>query len=366
MNYMARALTLARRALGSTSPNPAVGAVIVNNGVIVGEGYTQPPGGPHAEIVALRQAAERAQGATVYVTLEPCCHFGRTPPCTQALIKAGVNEVHAATLDPNPLVAGCGVKELRAAGLIVKVGEYEAEARQLNEAFFKHVTTGRPFLAAKYAMSMDGKIATASGNARWVTGPKARRRVHELRSTVDAVLVGVGTVLADDPSLTVRLGNERDRRQPWRVVADSLGRIPLTCRLLNDEYAGRTIVATTPATPSTALAAIRAKGAEALMLADRDGRVDLPGLLEMLASRGAINILSEAGSTLSAALFSAGLVDKVYAFVAPKVVGGNGAPTPVGGEGVPTMELALPFQWQRVERLGDDLLLVAYPRAREG
>ncbi|MCL4464441.1 MAG: bifunctional diaminohydroxyphosphoribosylaminopyrimidine deaminase/5-amino-6-(5-phosphoribosylamino)uracil reductase RibD [Chloroflexi bacterium] len=365
MDYMARALALARQALGSTSPNPAVGAVVVRDGAVVGEGYTQPPGGPHAEVVALRQAGKLARGATVYVTLEPCCHFGRTPPCTQALVGAGVRAVHAATLDPNPRVAGCGVQELRAAGLTVVVGEYEAEARELNEAFLKHVTTGRPFLAVKFAMTLDGKIATTNGHSRWVTGPEARHRVHELRSTADAVLVGVGTVLADDPQLTVRLAGSTAARQPWRVVADSHCCIPLGCRLLNDEYAERTIVATTPGAPPAALAAVRAKGAEALVLAARDGQVDLPGVLEMLASRGVINILSEAGSTLTAALFAFGLVDKVYAFVAPKVAGGGRAPTPVGGEGIASMDHALPLQWRRVERLGDDLLLVAYPRAKE-
>lgn len=359
---MARALELARGALGSTSPNPAVGAVIVRDGSVVGEGCTQPPGGPHAEIVALRRAGKGARGADLYVTLEPCCCFGRTPPCTQALIAAGVAAVHAATLDPNPLVAGRGARDLQGAGIAVTVGEREAEARELNEGFFKYITTARPFLAVKYAMSLDGKIATHTGHARWVTGPEARRRVHELRRAADAILVGLGTVLADDPLLTVRLEGDEESRQPWRVVADTYCRLPVESRLLNDAYAARTIVATTPAAPAEARAAVRARGAEVLVLPARDGRVDLADLAARLAGRGIINLLAEAGSTLTASLFALGLADKVYAFVAPKVVGGSAAPTPVGGEGVATMDAARLLRLAKVERLGPDVLLVAYPQ----
>ena len=363
MDYMSRALELAREALGSTSPNPAVGAVVVKDGAVVGEGSTQPPGGPHAEIVALRHAAERIRGASVYVTLEPCCHHGRTPPCTEALIAAGVGEVHAAILDPNPLVGGRGAAALRAAGIAVTVGEREAEARELNEAFFKYIATSRPFLAVKYAMTLDGKIATRAGHARWVTGPAARRRVHLLRRAADAILVGVGTVLADDPRLTVRLEGDAAPRQPWRIVADTYCRIPPGARLLNDAQTGRTIVATTPASPLAARAEVAARGAEVLVLPAHDGRVDLAALAEALAARGIINILAEAGSTLTASLFELGLVDKVYAFLAPKIVGGA-APTPVGGVGVATMNAARGLRVARVEQLGHDLLLVAYPRAQ--
>ncbi len=360
-DYMARALALARQALGATSPNPAVGAVIVKDGAIVGEGFTQPPGSAHAEVVALGQAGERARGATVYVTLEPCCHFGRTPPCTAALIAAGVAEVHVATLDPNPLVAGRGCRELAASGVRVVVGERQAEAREINEAFFKYITTRRPFLAVKYAMTLDGKIATSSGHARWVTGPAARLHVHTLRAAADAILVGVGTVLADDPQLTARpAGDAPAARQPWRVVVDSACRTPPSARVLSDGFVARTIIATTEQAPAGRLAAIRATGAEVLQLPATAGRVDLAALAEVLASRGIINILAEAGGTLTAALFAARLVDKVYAFVAPKVVGGAAAPTPVGGAGIATMDAALPLRLAKVQRLGDDVLIVAY------
>ncbi|MHB1133677.1 MAG: bifunctional diaminohydroxyphosphoribosylaminopyrimidine deaminase/5-amino-6-(5-phosphoribosylamino)uracil reductase RibD [Chloroflexota bacterium] len=363
MDYMARALALARQAQGSTSPNPAVGAVLVKDGQVVGEGFTQPPGGAHAEIVALRQAGERAQGATLYVSLEPCCHQGRTPPCTQALLAAGIAEARVAMLDPNPRVAGGGIAQLRAAGVPVRLGEREAEAHELNEAFCKYIVSHAPFITAKYAMTLDGKIATVTGHARWVTGPAARQRVHELRRAADAVLVGVGTVLADDPQLTVRLDDQPDHRQPWRVVADSRCRIPLGSRLLDDEHAARTMVITTPAAPAGAVAAVQARGAEVVVLPDREGLVDLLGLAETLAARGIINILAEAGSTLTAALFEQGLVDKIYAFIAPKVIGGAGAPTPVGGQGREHMDAALRLRVARTELLGGDLLVVAYPAA---
>ena len=360
-SYMARALALARRALGTTSPNPAVGAVIVKDGVVVGEGYTQPPGCAHAEVVALAQAGEAARGATVYVTLEPCCHHGRTPPCTTALIAAGVAEVRVATMDPNPLVCGKGIEALRAGGIRVALGEGEAAARELNEAFFKYITTGRPFVATKYAMTLDGKIATHTGHSRWVTGPEARRRVHELRAAADAILVGVGTVLADDPQLTVRLeGEGASQRQPWRVIVDSLCRTPLSARVLSDAFVRRTLIATTEQAPREKVAAVREAGAEVLVLPLDEGRVDLRALAETLAGRGIISVLAEAGGTLTAGLLAAELVDKVYAFVAPKIVGGAAAPSPVDGEGVARMDGACRLRLTRVERLGEDLLIVGY------
>lgn len=366
-DYMHRALALARSALGTTSPNPAVGAVLVRDGRVVGEGHTQPPGSAHAEIVALRQAGEQARGATLYVTLEPCCHYGRTPPCTEAIIAAGVHEVRAAVLDPNPLVAGRGIEALRAAGIAVALGEGQAEALEINEPFFYWVRTRRPFIAAKYAMSLDGKIATRTGHSRWVTGPEARRRVHDLRAAADALLVGVGTVLADDPQLTVRTpGDVPATRQPWRVVVDSTCRTPPTARVLSDAFVGRTIIATTARAPRERVEAVQAAGAEALVLPSVDNRVDLHGLAETLAGRGIINVLAEAGGTLTASLFAEGLVNKVYAFVAPKVVGGAGAPGPVGGLGSATMDEAWALRLAAVERVGADVLLVGYTGKEEG
>ena len=234
MSAMRRALSLARRSLGGVSPNPAVGAVVVNGGVVVGEGRNEPPGGRHAEIVALEQAGDAASGAVMYVSLEPCSHHGRTPPCVDAILDAGIAEVHAAIADPNPHVAGGGAAALRDAGVKVVVGERAAEASTLLEAYLKWVTTGRPFVTAKFAMSLDGKIATRSGDSQWITGERARQHVHELRAASDAVMVGVGTVLADDPLLTARDRRGKPlERQPLRVVVDSGGRTPAGARLLS-------------------------------------------------------------------------------------------------------------------------------------
>ena len=332
--YMRRALELAARARGRTSPNPMVGAVLVKDGRIVGEGFHPRAGEPHAEIFALRQAGEAARGATLYVTLEPCCHYGRTPPCTQAIIAAGVAEVHMAMLDPNPRVAGKGKAELEAAGIRTVVGECEEEARTLNEAFVHWITTGRPFVVAKFAMSLDGKIATRTGDARWISSPEARRRVHELRDQVDAILVGAGTVIADNPQLTTRL-DKPDVRHPLRVILDSRGRIPLHARVFQPDLPGQTLVATTEASPPAYRDALQARGVEVLVLpADADGRVDLDALLVALGQREVTSLLVEGGSTVLGAFFARGRVNKVLAFIAPLILGGERAPSPVGGTGV--------------------------------
>lgn len=365
MDYMARALELADLARGRTSPNPAVGAVIVRDGEVVGEGHTQPPGGPHAEIVALRRAGERARDATLYSTLEPCCHQGRTPPCTDAIAAAGIAKVHLAILDPNPRVQGGGCQALEAAGIRVVVGERADEARELIEDFTTHVLTGQPLVVAKWAMSLDGKIATTTGDSRWISGPRARAVVHDLRDVCSAVLVGVGTVLADDPQLTVRIPRAEARRaarpQPWRVVVDSRGRTPLSARLLSPDLANRTIVATTNASPETWRRAVEAAGATVLLLADRAGRVDLRALLAALGQMEITSVLAEGGSAVLGSLFAADLVDKVYAFVAPLVVGGQAAPSPVGGAGAQRLVEARGLRVVRLDRVGDDLLVVGYP-----
>ena len=364
MDYMARAIELADLARGRVSPNPAVGAVVVRDGRIVGEGYTRPPGGPHAEIVALREAGDLARGATLYTTLEPCCHHGRTPPCAEAIARAGIAEVRIAVLDPNPKVQGGGCRALEAAGVRIRVGERAAQAREMVEDFAKHILTGRPFVIAKWAMSLDGRIATASGDSKWITGPAARERVHQLRDVVGAIVVGVNTVLADDPQLTVRLPEGPARRPtrvpPWRVVVDSRGRTPLRVRLLSDDLAERVIVATTTASPEVWRREVRARGARVLALPARDGRVELEALLTALGEEEVTSVLVEGGGTLLGSLFASRLVDKVYAFVAPRIVGGASAPAPVGGPGVS----ALADSWQlrdvRMERVGDDVLVMGY------
>src|SRR5581483_11374432 len=368
---MARALELAERALGLSSPNPAVGAVLVKDGRIVGEGWTQPPGQAHAEIVALEQAGEAAAGATMYVTLEPCCHVGRTPPCTDALIRARVRAVHMAIIDPNPLVAGGGRRQLDKAGIRTVLGEYEREAQRLNEGYFKFITRGLPFVAAKWAMTLDGKIATRTGSSFWVTGEAARARVARLRALSDAILVGVGTVLADDPQLTVRpesfpppLRQQVEavaRRQPLRVVLDSQARTPPTARLVSGELPGQTLVLVTERAPAGRRAALEATAAEVLVVPDLDGRVHPSVALRLLAERrGVTSVLVEAGGTLVATLLEARLVDKVYAFLAPKLVGGAAAPTPVEGTGCPEMGQAVSLRDVTTERLGDDVLVAGY------
>lgn len=363
---MAQALALARRALGRVSPNPAVGAVLVRDGRVVGTGFTQPPGGPHAEIVALREAGQAARGAVLYCTLEPCCHVGRTGPCTEALIRAGVAEVHYAVEDPDPNVAGRGRAALAAAGIRVVAGELRGEAERHYEAYIKHRRTGRPFVIAKFATSLDGKIASAGGDARWISGPESRAWAHEQRALVDAILAGVETVLKDDPELTARPGGALADRQPLRVVVDSRGRVPASARLFS--VPSPVVMATTVASPETWRAGLAAQGADVLVLpTDGDsGRVDLRALLAALGGRGVLSLLVEGGGVLLGSLFDARLVDKVWAFVAPVIIGAAGAPSPVAGRGARTMADAVRLERTEVQSLGPDLLVTGYPVYPEG
>ena len=358
MSHMERALELARCALGSVSPNPAVGAVLVNGGEVVGEGWTHPPGQDHAEIVALRQAGARAKGASLYVTLEPCNHFGRTPPCTGAVIEAGVSKVHSALRDPNPHVEAGGLTRLKEAGVQTYLGEGSEEACQIMESYTRWVTTGLPFVTAKFAMTLDGKIATRTGDSKWITGEDARGYVHELRSASDAIMAGVNTVLADDPRLTARDTDGLSRhRQPLRVLVDSKGRVPADAKLLSEP--GRTLVAVAGA-DKNALSDLRAAGAEVETVPAADGLVNLPALLRVLGKREITSVLVESGGTLMGSLFNQGLVDKVVAFVAPTIVGGSSAPSPVGGQGAETMREAQQLQRVMVMRLGADVAIIGY------
>ena len=360
--YMRRALDLAGSVLGTTSPNPSVGCVIVRDGRIAGEGATQPPGQAHAEVMALRAVGEAARGADAYVTLEPHAHTGRTPPCTEALIVAGVRTVHVAMLDPNPHVAGRGVAALRAAGIEVTTGDGEGESRRLLEGYVKHCATGLPFVIAKFAVTLDGKIAASSGDSRWVAGEAARAWAHGFRTRVDAILCGVNNVLLDDPQLTARPGGVAAARQPLRIVADSRGRTPLDAKVLGP--GGPTLIATTQASPPEWRAAMQRAGAEALVLpADGHGRVDLAAMLRTLGARGVLTLLVEGGGVLHASLFEAGLVDKVHAIIAPKIVGGTRYPA-VAGAGVARMADAIALHDVEVQRLGDDVAIVGYVAAR--
>lgn len=353
--WMNWALTLAAQGLGLTSPNPAVGALLVQDGAIVAEAAHVRAGGPHAEAAALRAAGERARGATCYVTLEPCAHHGRTPPCADALIAAGVARVVVACRDLNPLVDGRGIERLRAAGVEVTVGVLEAEARSQNRAFFCRVTNGRPHVTLKSAMTLDGKIAAADGTSRWITGEAAREEAHRMRFVADAVLVGVGTVLRDDPALTVRLPGAPPK-EPWRVVADSRLRTPPDARVMTAGDPARTILACVGPAPDGPLAALRARGARVLELAANGENVDLRGLLQALAELDVVAVLAEGGAELGAGLLDAGLVDRVAFFLAPRLLGGRTAPGPLGGPGRALKE-ALSLTGITCRKIGEDILI---------
>ena len=364
---MARALELAWDAVGRTSPNPPVGAVVVRYGRVVGEGSTQPAGQAHAEVVALRQAGDLARGAALYVTLEPCSHHGRTPPCTEAIIAAGVAEVHASIVDVNPRVSGAGLDRLREAGIAVHTGEGRREAEELAAPHAKLVTTGRPLVTAKFAMSLDGKIATRTGDSKWITSEESRRYVHELRARSDAIMVGIGTVMADDPQLTARKPDGTPLpRQPLRVVVDSSGRLPRDSTLL--KQAGDTLVAVADESQSVRarLEPVARRGQPPAMgvfaAAGVDGRVNLVGLLDELGRREITSVFVEGGGTLLGSLFDDGLVDRVVGFVAPVIIGGESALSPVGGEGAEWMADALRLSDVRVETFGDDVAVSGWVR----
>lgn len=360
--YMRRALRLA--ALGRhASPNPMVGCVLADDaGRIVGEGWHPEPGQPHAEIFALRDAGERARGATAFVTLEPCSHHGRTPPCADALILAGVRRVVAAMTDPDPRVGGRGLERLRADGVEVSVGAGEAEARALNAAYLKHRTTGLPWVVLKTAMTLDGKIATETGDSKWITSPVARRAVHrQLRDRCDGILTGVGTVLADNPALTTRLAH-RQGRDPWRIVVDSRLRTPPGAQVVRQaEDDGKTIFATTALADPARRELLVARGCQVIVCeADDASRVSLPDLMQRLGTRGdIIGVLIESGGTLAAGLLSANLVDRWVCYIAPKVVGGRAAPGPVGELGIALMRDARAVSFRQVRRCGPDIVVDA-------
>lgn len=356
---MQLALGLAEKARGRTSPNPMVGAVLVKDGEVVGQGFHAKAGSAHAEVVALADAGEKARGATAYVTLEPCCHYGRTGPCTEALIKAGVVRVVAAMTDPNPLVAGKGLAILKKAGLEVKCGVLEEEAKRLNEVFIKYITTKRPFVVLKAATSLDGKIATATGESKWITGEAARAYGHRLRDSYDAIMVGVNTILTDDPSLTARLPEGRGK-DPIRIILDSYARTPTGAKILLQESAAHTIVATTEAAPVERRASLMAAGAEVLIVPGTGPGVDLNKLMEMLGEKQITSILIEGGGKVNGSALAAGIVDKVAWFIAPKIIGGDAAPGPVRGEGVATLRDATQLYDVEVQRLGEDILLTGY------
>lgn len=363
---MRRALELAKKGEGYTSPNPMVGCVIVKDGRIISEGYHERYGEYHAERNALLCCKEDAHGADLYVTLEPCCHYGKTPPCTDIIIERGIGHVYVGSMDVNPLVAGKGVQILRDHGIEVTTGILEEECLKLNEVFYHYMTEKTPFVASKFAMSADGKIACVTGDSKWVTGEESRRQTHVLRKRYSGIMCGIGTVLADDPMLNCRIEEGVD---PTRIICDSSLRIPLESRIVKTAKDIPTIVA-------CSASAIRNKEAMYRIVylqdscveviatgepGDGNREVNLMELMEKLGKRGIDSILLEGGSTLNAAAYEAGIVNKVYAFIAPKIIGGREALTPVGGRGAQSMKEAVQLTDIGYERFGDDICLTGYP-----
>ncbi len=359
--YMKRALELADRGAGRVCPNPMVGAVLVRQGRIIGEGWHAQCGGPHAERSALAARTECAAGATLYVTLEPCCHYGRTPPCTEAILEHKIARVVVGCLDPNEKVAGQGVQLLREHGISVDVGILERECRQKNEVFMHYISTKLPFVVLKYAMTLDGKLAAHTGDSRWVTGPEARAHVHETRSRLTAIMVGIGTVLADDPLLNCRMEATpyRQPRDPVRIVCDSHLRLPLESQLVRTAHAIPLIAAHTDGTPEKA-AALEAAGVSVWRCPSQAGRVDLRSLMQQLGAAQIDSVLLEGGGALHWAALSSGIVQKVQAYIAPKLIGGAHAKSPVGGSGFAKMADAIPLYDSRLTPLGDNLLWEGY------
>lgn len=352
IEYMQQALALAARGRGLTRPNPMVGCVIVRDGRVIGEGLHERAGGPHAEVAAVAAAQHDVADATLYLTLEPCAHQGRTPPCTDFLIEHRPRRVVVAMEDPNPLVSGRGIAALREAGIQVEVGLLDTEARRLNEAFVKYITTGLPFVIAKCAMSLDGKIATRTGHSQWVTGESARRQVHALRNEVDSILVGSRTVMMDDPSLTTRLG-DLPGRDPIRIVLDAADYLLPDRKVFQQPSAAPTWIAVTTDRQYA--------GAQDVLRVPRGpGGVDMCALMAELGRREVTSVLIEGGGTTLASAFEAGIVDKVCFFVAPKIVGGRDAITPVEGIGIERMDEAIRIGQLEVSHVGEDFLFTGY------
>jgi diaminohydroxyphosphoribosylaminopyrimidine deaminase/5-amino-6-(5-phosphoribosylamino)uracil reductase len=354
--WMTRVLRLAQKGRGRTSPNPMVGAVLVKRGKVVGEGYHARAGEPHAEMVAIKNAGEKAKGATLYLNLEPCTHYGKTPPCVPAVIEAGVKKVVAGMEDPNPLVKGRGVARLKQAGLNVKIGVLEKACHRLNEAFSKYIVKHEPFIILKAAATLDGKLATRNGESQWITGEISRRFVHRLRDQVDGVVVGIGTVLKDDPMLTARIRGGRD---PYRIVFDSRLRIPENAKVV-DLSPSKTIVATTEMASQDKIERLRKKGVRILISDSKSGKVDLKASLLKLGEMGMMSLLVEGGGQINGSFLDQGLIDKILLFLSPKLIGDPLAPGIFGGAGVASLKGAISIKDLKVRRIGEDILLEGY------
>ena len=357
---MKEALREARKGMGRTSPNPAVGAVIVRDGRIVAKGYHRKAGLPHAEIEALGKLGGKAPGDVLYVTLEPCNHHGKTPPCTEAILRSGLRRVVVGMTDPNPMVTGGGCEFLRQNGIEVVTGILETECRLLNEVFVKFVTTGRPFVVAKSALTLDGWTATSSGHSKWITNERSRQLVHRLRNQMDATMVGIGTVLADDPSLTTRLERRRGK-DPLRIVVDTHLRTPLCAKVLNPESSAITLIVVKSDLRDDSREIFQKKGALIIPCPIKAGLIDLDALMNILGRMSITSVLVEGGASIMASMLREKLIDKFYIFMAPKILGGEDGIPMAAGPGVKRMEECLVLKDIRIRRFADDILVIGYP-----
>jgi diaminohydroxyphosphoribosylaminopyrimidine deaminase/5-amino-6-(5-phosphoribosylamino)uracil reductase len=354
--WMKRALRLGEKGRGRTSPNPMVGAILVKDGKVVGEGYHAKTGEAHAEIIALQQAREEARGAILYLNLEPCTHYGKTPPCAPQVIEAGVKRVVIGMEDPNPLVKGKGIEILRKAGLDVAVGILEKECRRVNEAFCKYILKKEPFVILKVAATLDGKMATRNGDSKWISGEASRRFVHKLRDQVDGVMVGIGTVLKDDPLLTARIRGGRD---PYRIVLDSRLKVPEEAKVIGTSPS-KAIIATTELAPKDKIEKFEKRGVQVLVLDSKEGRVNLKSCLSKLGEIGMMNLLVEGGSQVNGSFLDEGLIDKLLLFLSPRLIGDHQALGIFGGRGVFILPKAIVLKEIKTKRLGEDILLEGY------
>ena len=354
--YMNLALDLARKSEGQTNPNPLVGAVIVKSGKVVAKGYHEKAGLPHAEAIALNKAGTKARGADLYVNLEPCCHHGRTPPCTEAIISAGIKRVILGIRDPNRLVNGRGIRFLRKQGVEVVIGVLRRDCHKINEHFIKYITTGRPWVILKSAVSLDGKIATRTGDSKWITGSKARAYAHRLRSRVDAILVGAETVRMDDPQLTVR-PKKKSMRNPVRIIVSGKGSISTSAKIFNNAHKERVIYVANASLPLIRKKKLQKIGVEVLLVKYKKKKVDLPLLMDALGKMKITSIMIEGGSEISGNALKEKLIDKLIYFLAPKIIGGKNAPGPVGGQGISRIEDFIEVKEISIEKLGNDFVI---------
>lgn len=359
--YMKLAIEIAKKGAGKVNPNPMVGAVIVKDERVIGQGYHKKYGGNHAEVNAFENVLDNPEGGTIYVTLEPCSHYGKTPPCVDKIIKNKLSKVVIGALDPNPIVKGRGVKALGAAGIEVITGVLEEECKKLNEVFMKYIVSKKPFVILKTAMTLDGKIATAEGESKWITSEKSRQEVHKLRNKLASIMVGVDTVIKDNPELTCRLDGGRN---PIRIIVDSKLRIPMEAKVVVDNLA-QTIIATTELADKDKIVSLEKLGVKVLIINSKNERVDLQSLMIKLGELNIDSIFLEGGSTLSFSALEENIVNKIQVYIAPKIIGGEKAKTPVGGKGIKKLSNAIKLENMTVRYIGTDLLIEAYLRGDE-